>query len=93
MAGLEYTKGDAVIYMDCDLQDPPELIVQMIAAWQEADNIDVVHTVRKKRYGESAFKLFITRIGYSILNRYSSVKIPAMPVTLSCFPAVWSNIF
>ncbi len=76
MAGLAYTKGDAVIYMDCDLQDPPELIPQMIAVWQDGANVDVVHTKRKKRYGESPFKLLITKIGYAILNRYSSVTIP-----------------
>lgn len=76
MAGLARTKGDAVIYMDCDLQDPPELIPQMLAAWREGENIDVVHTVRKKRYGESPLKMFVTSIGYSILNRYSSVNIP-----------------
>lgn len=76
MAGLSYTKGEAVIYMDCDLQDPPELITKMLKAWQEGDNVDVVHTIRKKRHGESFFKLLITRMGYAILNRYSSVAIP-----------------
>lgn len=76
MAGLARTKGDVVIYMDCDLQDPPELIPEMLEAWQADDNVDVVHTVRKKRHGESPFKLFITGIGYSILNRYSSLNIP-----------------
>lgn len=76
MAGLSHVKGDAVIYMDCDLQDPPELIPQMLSAWQEGDCVDVVHTVRKKRHGESPFKLMITRMGYYILNRYSSVTIP-----------------
>ncbi len=76
MAGLARTKGDAVVYMDCDLQDPPELIPQMLAAMSEGDQIDVVHTVRNKRLGESAFKMFLTRICYAILNRYSSVTIP-----------------
>lgn len=76
MAGLAKAKGDAVIYMDCDLQDPPELIPELLNAWQEKENIDVVHSLRKKRYGESFLKLFITRIGYTILNRYSSVEIP-----------------
>jgi glycosyltransferase involved in cell wall biosynthesis len=76
MAGLAQTKGDAVIYMDCDLQDPPELIPQMLNAWYEGKDVEVVHTIRKKRYGESPFKLLITKIGYYILNRYSSVEIP-----------------
>lgn len=76
MAGLAHAKGDAAIYMDCDLQDPPELIPQMLAAWQEGENIDVVHTVREKRHGEPFLKMFVTAIGYYILNRYSSVTIP-----------------
>ena len=76
MAGLAYTNGEAVIYMDCDLQDPPELIPQLLKAWQEGDHVEVVHTVRKKRLGEAPIKLFITRIGYAILNRYSTVSIP-----------------
>jgi len=76
MAGLAKTKGDAVIYMDCDLQDPPELIPQMLSAWQEGEGVEVVHTLRKKRFGESPLKMLVTRIGYFILNRYSSVPIP-----------------
>ena len=76
MAGLASAKGEAVIYMDCDLQDPPELIPRMLAAWRETENVDVVHTVRKKRLGEFLLKLWITRLGYYILNRYSSVPIP-----------------
>ena len=76
MAGLARAKGDVVVYMDCDLQDPPELIEQMLEAWQKDINVDVVHTVRQKRYGESPLKMLVTRIGYYILNRYSSVAIP-----------------
>ncbi len=75
MAGLAHAKGDAVVYMDADLQDPPELIPEMLKSYRSG-NIDVVHTVRRSRQGESAFKLFITKIGYLILNRYSSVPIP-----------------
>ncbi len=76
MAGLDAARGDGVIYMDCDLQDPPELIPRMLAAWQDAEDVEVVHTVRKKRWGEFPLKLLITRLGYYILNRYSSVQIP-----------------
>jgi len=76
MAGLAHTKGDAIVYMDADLQDPPELIPEIIMAWRQGDNIDVVHTVRRSRQGETAFKLFLTKIGYAILNRYSSVPLP-----------------
>lgn len=74
MAGLAHTKGDAVVYMDCDLQDPPEVIPEMLKA-MVAQNADVVHTIRRSRRGESAFKLMITNIGYKILNRYSTVPI------------------
>ncbi len=76
MAGLSFAQGDAVVYMDTDLQDPPEVIPQMLQAMQE-QRVDVVHTVRRSRQGESAFKLFLTKIGYSILNRYSSVPMPS----------------
>ncbi len=76
MAGLAHARGDLVVYMDCDLQDPPELIGEMIASWREGHHVDVVHTLRKRRHGEGSFKLFITGIGYWILNRYSTVPIP-----------------
>ena len=76
MAGLAYAKGDAVVYMDADLQDPPELIIKMLEEYFDDAELEVVHTVRLSRQGESKFKLFITKIGYSILNRYSNVPIP-----------------
>lgn len=75
MAGMAHARGDMVIYMDADLQDPPEVIPQMLQAMRE-QQADVVHTVRRSRQGETAFKLFITKIGYYILNRYSTVAIP-----------------
>ncbi len=75
MAGLAHARGDAVVYMDADLQDPPELIPEMLKGLKSG-NVDVVHTVRRSRKGEGGFKLFITGIGYAILNRYSSVAIP-----------------
>ena len=76
LAGLEYTRGDAVIYMDIDLQDPPEVIPQLIDAWRQEETVDVVHTVRRSRQGESFFKRLITRIGYHILHRVTSIKLP-----------------
>jgi glycosyltransferase involved in cell wall biosynthesis len=76
MAGFRQSKGDAVIYMDCDLQDPPEMIPDMVRTWLNGNGIEVVHTLRHSRAGESPFKMFITRIGYAILNRYSNVPIP-----------------
>ena len=75
MAGLAYTKGDLVVYMDADLQDPPEVIPGIIEKMRQTD-ADVVHTVRESRKGESAFKLFLTRLGYAILNKTSSVQLP-----------------
>jgi len=77
MAGLAHAQGDAIVYMDADLQDPPELIIKMLEAYLSDIELEVVHTVRISRQGESKFKLFITKIGYGILNRYSNVSIPA----------------
>lgn len=74
MAGLNYAEGDAVVFMESDLQDPPEIIPEMIKAWQD-EGADVVHTVRLSRQGEPAFKLWITGIGYFILNRFSNIPI------------------
>jgi dolichol-phosphate mannosyltransferase len=76
MAGLSYAQGDAVVYLDADLQDPPELIVKMLEEYFKDDEVEVVHTVRLSRQGESGFKLFISRIGYAMLNRFSNVSIP-----------------
>ncbi len=73
LAGMEYSSGDLVIYMDADLQDPPEVIPDIIRAWREGDDIDVVHTQRTSRAGESRIKLWITEVGYHILRRVSSI--------------------
>lgn len=75
MAGLRFSSGDLVVYMDADLQDPPEVIPQMIEAWREGENVDVVHTKRLSRDGESPVKLWITKVGYDILHRTSSIKL------------------
>lgn len=76
MAGLQYSTGDAVIYMDADLQDPPEVIPYLLDAWFEDPKLDIVHTVRRSRKGETWGKMFITRIGYMILNRCTTVNLP-----------------
>lgn len=76
LAGMEYSSGDAVIYMDADLQDPPEIIPEMIKAWQDGEKIDVVHTIRNNRLGESQGKLFITKVGYFILRFVSNINLP-----------------
>jgi dolichol-phosphate mannosyltransferase len=73
-AGLEHARGDAVVYMDSDLQDPPELIPTLIARWQ--DGADVVYTVRRSRAGEAAFKLFLTRLAYRVIRAAADVPIP-----------------
>src|SRR3990167_9583436 len=75
MAGLAYSSGDAAVYMDADLQDPPELIPRLLEVMRRK-NADVVHTVRESRQGESRLKLFITRIGYLTLNKFSDIHLP-----------------
>lgn len=74
IAGLESAKGDAVIYMATDLQDPPELIPQMIEKYK--GGAEVVNTVRTKRLGESAFKMWITKKAYQIINLLSDINLP-----------------
>lgn len=75
LSGMEYSSGDAVIYMDADLQDPPEVIPELINAWKSGDNIDVVHTVRLSRDGESRVKLWLTKVGYKILKYVSNIDL------------------
>lgn len=76
LAGLEYSSGDAVIYMDADLQDPPETIPELLRLWKNDGTVDVIHTVRCARKGETWLKLFVTKIGYLILNKMTSIKLP-----------------
>lgn len=76
LAGMEYSSGDLVVYMDADLQDPPELIPELIRAWQSEPEVGVVHTVRTNRAGESRLKLLITRLGYHILHTSSTTNLP-----------------
>ena len=73
-AGIQYVTGDAVIIMDADLQDPPELLPEMIALWEEGN--EVIYGQRKSRKGESAFKLLTAKMFYSTLNALSDVEIP-----------------
>lgn len=74
LAGLRYSSGDAVIYMDADLQDPPELIPEMLARF--LDGADVVNMTRTDRHGEHPVKMWITKIAYRIINRLSDIQIP-----------------
>jgi len=73
LAGMEYSSGDVVVYMDSDLQDPPEVIPELMEAWK--GGADIVHTVRLSRAGESRIKMWITRIGYRILKYGSSIDL------------------
>jgi polyisoprenyl-phosphate glycosyltransferase len=73
-AGIDIASGDAVVLMDGDLQDPPELIAEFYAKWGEG--YDVVYAVRRTRKGESPFKLFTARIFYRIIKRLTKVSIP-----------------
>jgi dolichol-phosphate mannosyltransferase len=76
LAGMEFSSGDLVVYMDADLQDPPELIPEMVSAWKSEPGVGVVHTVRTDRAGESRFKLALTHMGYRILHSSSTIKLP-----------------
>lgn len=73
-AGLQYVSGDAIVIMDADLQDPPELIPDMLKLWEEGN--EVIYAKRKTRKGESAFKLFTAKMFYKTLNALSDVEIP-----------------
>ncbi|MFY9664716.1 MAG: glycosyltransferase family 2 protein [Candidatus Cybelea sp.] len=73
-AGLEIAAGDAVVLMDGDLQDPPELIETFLRRWREG--YDVVYAVRRTRPGESRFKLFTARLFYRIIKRLTRIAIP-----------------
>jgi len=76
LAGMRYSSGDLVVYMDADLQDPPELIPEMIQVVEKDSEVAVVHTQRLRRDGEGAFKLFVTRIGYIILHLLTRSQLP-----------------
>ncbi len=73
-AGIDYARGDAVILIDADLQDPPEIIPDMIANWRAG--YQVVYAIRDQREGESWFKIFTARLFYRIIYRITDVKIP-----------------
>lgn len=73
-AGLQEVTGDAIVIIDADLQDPPELIPDMLKLWEEGN--EVIYAKRKKRDGESAFKLFTAKMFYKTLNGLSDVEIP-----------------
>jgi glycosyltransferase involved in cell wall biosynthesis len=74
LAGLQYSSGDAVIVMDVDLQDPPELVTEMVAKWREG--YDVVLPQRRRRTGEPFIKKLVSEVGYRVINKIADVRIP-----------------
>src|ERR1700685_2071936 len=73
-AGLDHATGDAVVMLDADLQDPPELICTMLERWQAG--CDVVYAVREQRSGESRFKLSTARWFYKLFDRLAQGDLP-----------------
>ncbi|HYC71329.1 MAG TPA: glycosyltransferase family 2 protein [Opitutaceae bacterium] len=74
LAGLEYSRGAAVVVMDVDLQDPPELVREMVAKWREG--YDVVLPQRRQRTGEPWVKKLVSAVGYRVINKVADVQIP-----------------
>ena len=73
-AGLDYSRGDAVVIIDADLQDPPEIALDLIARWKEG--FEVVYATRTGREGEGWFKLVTARVFYKLIRRITDVNIP-----------------
>ena len=74
LAGFKNCSGDAIIYLHTDQQDPPEIIPDLIKKYEEGN--EIVHTVRSKRKGEGKFRMFVTKIAYSIINSLSDIDLP-----------------
>ena len=74
LAGLKHSRGDIVVYMDSDLQDPPELIPELVK--KHKNGAEVVHTTRTHREGENAFKMWLTSKAYRVINYFSSIDLP-----------------
>jgi dolichol-phosphate mannosyltransferase len=73
-AGLDYARGDAVVIIDADLQDPPEVILELVEKWHAG--YEMVYAIRAEREGESWFKKFTAALFYRIIFRITDVKIP-----------------
>ncbi|MGH3995172.1 MAG: glycosyltransferase family 2 protein, partial [Pseudonocardiaceae bacterium] len=74
LAGMEAAGGDAVVVIDCDLQDPPELIPELVGQWREG--FDVVYAQRRTRAGETLPKRIVAALGYRLIGRIAEVEIP-----------------
>jgi polyisoprenyl-phosphate glycosyltransferase len=75
-AGLAQARGDAVVYMDADLQDPPEVITELLHVWRTDVEAEVVYTTRRQRAGEHPLKLLLTGAGYRFINRIAEIDLP-----------------
>lgn len=73
-AGVDYSRGDAVVIIDADLQDPPEVILDLIAKWREG--YQVVYAVREEREGETWFKKTTAALFYRLIHAITNVNIP-----------------
>src|SRR5687767_4266991 len=73
-AGLDHSRGDVVVMLDSDLQDPPEVIPDMVRRWREGS--DVVYAVRENRQGETRFKLMTARWFYRVFSRLAQIDVP-----------------
>jgi polyisoprenyl-phosphate glycosyltransferase len=74
LAGMEAASGDATVVIDCDLQDPPELIGELVSRWREG--YDVVYAQRRTRAGETLPKRIVSAVGYRLIARIAEVEIP-----------------
>jgi glycosyltransferase involved in cell wall biosynthesis len=74
LAGMEAARGDAIVVIDCDLQDPPELIPDLVAGWRQG--YDVVYAQRRTRAGETLPKRIVAALGYRLIGRIAEVEIP-----------------
>lgn len=74
LAGLDHASGEAAVVMDVDLQDPPEILPDMLRLWQEG--FEVVYAQRRHRDGETALKKIVAKVGYGLIDRFGDVKIP-----------------
>ena len=75
---LEAASGDAVVVIDCDLQDPPELIPELVARWREG--YDVVYAQRRTRAGETLSKRVVAAVGYRVIGASPRSRFPRTPV-------------
>jgi glycosyltransferase involved in cell wall biosynthesis len=76
MAGLSYSNSESCVIIDCDLQDPPELIKDLYLKFVENKDLDVIYAKRKSRKGETIIKKIFSKFGYFVINKFSDINIP-----------------